>query len=334
MEVKANGPAVSPQVLHEIDSIQLSKRLKDLRERYFAESPVACGERVQLSMESWNKTRGQDIELRRAKMVKNIAEHIPVVIHKGEQTAASVTRFFRGAYPYIDYDSGYLKDPGMIDIKEKGEESEVTFASPRLVGRIPEDVLAICNRAEEVFKDQTPAEKMRQVAKNVFGDWYDDVMELKASIPRYEELPMMPGVTNWEKLICHGLRSVINDAESKLKNFVEEGVDSLEKLYFWQAVILVCEGAITLSKRYAQTARELALAEKDALDGLSVLRLFEARELVELLEDAESHEQNQGPAVPGSSSTVDEERRADRDGNDEEDSDPSDVAHRAGSRDP
>jgi formate C-acetyltransferase len=261
MDAKVTESKIEPQVLDAIDSIQLSNRLKGLRDRYFSEIPTACGERVQLAMESWEETHGQDIELRRAEMLKKTAENIPVVIFDGEQTAGSVTRFFRGAYPGIDWDSGYLKDPRMI--RKKVEGSEITFASPALKGSMTDDVLKICNRAEASFKGQTPAERMRQVAENVFGEWYRDVIQLKASVPAYEELPMMKGVLNWEKLINSGLRSIILEAENKIKQFKEMAEDDLEKLYFWQSAVMACEAAIRLSQRYAELARKLAASEHD-----------------------------------------------------------------------
>jgi formate C-acetyltransferase len=259
--------------LNSIDRIKLSDRLSRLRQRYFAESPTACGELVQLTMQSWQETRGQDIELRRAKILQKAAEGIPTVIHDGELTAGSVTRCFRGAYPGIDWDSGYLKDPRMI--KVKAGESEVTFASPEIKGHIGQEVLAICEQAEACFKGQTPAESMRQVAENVFGKWYHDVLELKASIPAYEELPMMKGVTNWEKLINSGLRSVIREAEEKIKTVGQMQEDNLQKLYFWQAAVISCEAAIKLSQRYAQTAEDLARNEPDVARRQQLLTIAE-----------------------------------------------------------
>jgi pyruvate-formate lyase len=255
---------VPAEVMKKIDRIQLSERLRRLRDRYFAESPTTCTDRLKLVMESWRETQGEDIELRRAKMLQKVADHIPLAIHGGELTAGSITPAFRGAHPAIDYDAEYLKQPGVV--QEKVDGHEVTFGSPEIRGDVSDNALDICREAADFFKGQTPAELMRQVATGLSGTWYEDVMELKANTPRYEDLPFLMGIPLWEKLLAQGqgLGTIIREVESNLERAKQmEANADLDKVHFWQAVIIACKAAIKLSTRYAELAREMSLKETD-----------------------------------------------------------------------
>ncbi len=262
--VKPTESALDAEVARAIDNIQLSERLRRLRDRYFAEAPVACTDRLRLAMESWNETRGQDIELRRAKILQKVADNIPIVIHEGELTAGNITTAFRGAHPAIEYDAEYLKQPGVV--QEKVDGHEVTFGSPEIRGDVPDNVLDICQQAANFFRGETPAELMREVARDVWGTWYEDIMELKANTPRYEDLPYLMGVPVWEKLLGNGggLGVIIREIETRLRRVGEmQEKPDLDKVHFWQAVIIACQAAIKLSRRYARLAREMALKEKN-----------------------------------------------------------------------
>src|SRR4030042_449060 len=133
-------------------------------------------------MESWRETQGEDIEMRRARILQKLADKIPVVIHEGELTVGSITGAFRGASPAIDYDAEYLKQPGVVQKKVAGHE--MTFGSPELRGSVSDKKLDFCEVAADFFRGQTPAELIRQVATDLWGSWYDDITELKGITPR------------------------------------------------------------------------------------------------------------------------------------------------------
>ena len=140
----------------------------------------------------------------------------------------------------------------------------MTFGSPEIRGSVSDKKLDFCEKAADFFRDQTPAELIRQVASDLCGSWYDDITELKAITPRYEDLPFVTGIPLWEKLLGQGLGAIILEAEAHLQQFKQMQKEaSLEQVHFWQAVIIACRAAITLSRRYAELAREAALMEKD-----------------------------------------------------------------------
>ncbi|MBI2907560.1 MAG: hypothetical protein HYX92_07905 [Chloroflexi bacterium] len=244
------------ELLKRIDALELSSRLQKLRARYFEESPQVCAERLRCAAQSWKETEGQDVELRSAKKLKAILEGLPIVIYHEEMTAGNPSRFFRGCAPYIDWDSEYFA--------EVVSGSKVTFGSPALVGSISDHDMQICREASAFYNGKTPAEAAREIAKVLYGDWYEDAVAIRALSPRFEELPYLPGVPMWDKVLNIGLGGVIQEAEAAMEGFKATNEFDPEKIYFWQAIIIACQATIDFAHRHAELARRLASQEADA----------------------------------------------------------------------
>ncbi|MBI2910062.1 MAG: hypothetical protein HYX92_20670 [Chloroflexi bacterium] len=241
-------------MLRQIEGLRLSQRLRQLREAYFSAVPRVCGESPRLAMESYKESEGEHIELRRAKALKRVLEGIPVTIHEGELTVGSLTRFLRGAYPSIMWDAEYLS--------EVAGDGKSTFGSPEIRGTVSDEDWKACVEAMAYFKGKTPAELVRKTRREVMGAWYDDVVEAKGTHP-YEELPQELGVPMFDKVISKGLRGMREEAQRGIQRFVERQEQDPEKLYFWQAVVIACEGVTALAGRYAQLALEMAGREEN-----------------------------------------------------------------------
>jgi formate C-acetyltransferase len=69
-------------ILKEIDQLELSDRLRRWKEATLDAKPRICSERAELAVESWKESARDDIEIRRAKLLKHILENIPVQIHE------------------------------------------------------------------------------------------------------------------------------------------------------------------------------------------------------------------------------------------------------------
>jgi formate C-acetyltransferase len=246
---------LDPALLAEIDSIPLNSRLASFRERFFEGRPGVASERVMLAMESWKETDGEPVPLRAAKKLKKIAEGIPVTIHPGDILLGSPTKFFRGADPYCDFDGSYLQ--------ALMAEDRVTLGGPEVVGAISKEDWDNLLQAVRYFKGKTWAELARDTYKPVAGTWYDDAVEAGA-IFRHDIWPQFIDRPDFEKVFSIGIRGIIEETEGHIRRFHEEGDFDVEKLYFWQAVVISCEAAITLARRYARRARELAEMETDA----------------------------------------------------------------------
>jgi pyruvate-formate lyase len=68
-------------LLREIDKLELSDRIRRWQKAMKACPNQIYVDRQKLALESWKETEGEDIEMRRAKLLKKIVENIPIKIH-------------------------------------------------------------------------------------------------------------------------------------------------------------------------------------------------------------------------------------------------------------
>jgi len=105
----------------------------------------------------------------------------------------------------------------------------------------------------------------------VVGTWAQDITDAKGSDPTPDS-GYFPGVTNkamWEKVLSKGMRGMIEEADAGLQRFQEMKETDVNKLYFWQSAIIVCEAMIHYARRYAELARRKADEESAPKDGTS-----------------------------------------------------------------
>lgn len=239
-------------VFEDIDSIKNSDRLASLRKRFFDSLPGVAADRARLAMESWKETEAEPVERRHALKLKKILEGIPVVIFPHELLVGSATRYFRGGNPHPDYDGALL-----VNLMGEGH---ITLGGPEIIGihsKEDWDTLMECSR---FFKGKTAAEAVRRTRLSVLGTWYDDLADA-GGVQRTEGYPQFVGVPDFGKILKRGLRGIISDCESQIQKFREQKGEDMEALAFWQSVVIVCEGTIALSRRYAECARVQAEAE-------------------------------------------------------------------------
>ena len=116
-----------------IDGILLNERLKGLKERYLDTVPQLASERGTYYAESWRETEGQPIQLRIARATKKVLENIPVPIFDDELVVGSITRFFRGSYAMINYDSNLI-----LDLLPETQKGEITMGGLNVIGNLDE----------------------------------------------------------------------------------------------------------------------------------------------------------------------------------------------------
>jgi hypothetical protein len=126
--------------LEKIDQLKLSDRLLGWKKAMQNAKPRIRTERAELAVESWQDSEGDDIEIRRAKMVKNILENIPVHIHNWQLLAGSETEHIFGGHPDVDLSSESVlmimgKDNFSVgspvasgEISEEGREKIIEWA--------------------------------------------------------------------------------------------------------------------------------------------------------------------------------------------------------------
>jgi pyruvate formate-lyase/glycerol dehydratase family glycyl radical enzyme len=203
-------------------------------------------ERARLLTESYKRTEGEPMILRRAKALKHILENMTIYIRPGElivgnfaATPDSVVHYPEFAWKWVEREtapgkvySEMLTDEGRRELKEID-----TYW----------DKLAV----HHMFK--------RMIPKGV-ADEIVYVFNWECATP------------NYEKIFQIGLKGIIREAEERKERLVKElvegdihGKDYVEKKRFLDSAIIVLEAAINWGKRYAKLAREMAQNEAESV---------------------------------------------------------------------
>lgn len=239
-------------LLKKIDSLQLSPRLFRLKDAMFSAPRIISVDRARLAMESWKKTEREDIELRRAKLFKKVLEGAPIAIYDFDIIVGRETEHLIGAPAFVDETGDSI--PGLWEERDKLSRW-MEFQQKKSKEDI--NTLRECAR---FFAGKTAPDHVNEAWQSVVGTWAQDITEAKGSDPTPDS-GYFPGVTcrgMWEKLLSKGMRGLIEEAEDGIRRFKEMKETDVNKLYFWQSAIIVCEAMINYAHRYATLARRQA----------------------------------------------------------------------------
>jgi formate C-acetyltransferase len=115
------------------------------------------------------------------------------------------------------------------------------------------------------FAGKTAPDHVKTAWKSIAGTWADDITDAKGSDPTPDS-GYFPGITcrgMWEKILSQGMHGMIEEAEAGIRRFQAMQETDINKYYFWQSAIIVCQAMIAYSRRYASLARSLAQKEPD-----------------------------------------------------------------------
>jgi len=241
-------------ILKRIDNLQLGERLAQLKDAMFSAPRIISVDRARLAMESWKETEGEDIELRRAKLFKKVLEGVPIAIYDFDILVGRETEHLIGAPVFVDETGDCI--PGLWN------EGDNLSRAMEFQSKEDRDVLRKCSR---FFAGKTAPDHVKDAWYSVVGTWAQDITEAKGSDPTPDS-GYFPGITcrgMWEKVLSKGMRGLIEEAEGGLQRFNEMKETDINKLYFWQSAIIVCEAMINYARRYAELARRKADEETD-----------------------------------------------------------------------
>jgi formate C-acetyltransferase len=241
-------------LLKRIDNLQLSNRLSQLKDAMFSAPRIISVERAKLAMESWKETEGEDIELRRAKLFRKVLEGVPIDIYDFDIVVGRETEHLIGAPVFVDETGDCI--PGLWD--------EGDSLSRAMVFHTKEDK-NILRECSHFFAGKTAPDHVKDTWTAMVGTWAQDITNAKGSDPTPDS-GYFPGITNraiWEKILSKGMRGLIEEAEVGLQRFKEMKETDVNKFYFWQSAIIVCEAMIHYARRYAELARRKAVGESN-----------------------------------------------------------------------
>ena len=250
-------------------------RTKLLKERYLKEKLTICPERAIFYTESMKETEGQPIVIRRAKAFKHVLQNITSVIGEGELIVGSQTRYVRGAPLFPELASRWMKDTMEKVLKE--EEQLIEFNKG---GGIQQDFVT--------FKIDFDAQESKNIKEVIdywlnksFGDiarefFFKETYKTKELEALESHLVMTPFVVallegrvilDFEKVLTKGFKGIIEEIEKKLEHFrsveMKPTLEDMNKVFFWTAGKIVCEGMIAWAENYAKEAERQVHREEN-----------------------------------------------------------------------
>ena len=224
----------------------MTDRVQALRNKYFSSRPCITAERLVLQTEAYQRFAGDAAPLFRAKVVNYIMEHMTTLIMDNELVVGTPTNKYRGANLHPEFQSAekfYLHDIDEFptrkcdpyDISPEDRETIVKTLKAYWIGRSMEDI------ASQVLPPDI--EKARR----------EDLISVG----------LRNGVSgettcDHEKLLCVGLRGYMEECRQRIAATCSQSTEDQEKIDFWNACIIQCEGLITYAHRMADEARRQA----------------------------------------------------------------------------
>ena len=265
---------VNKTLLKEIDALELGDRIIAWKEDLNKASWTLYAEREKYTAESWEETKGEDIQIRRAKLFKKVVDNLSIGIKDYDIIVGRPTPGVIGALTSIDVCGDYI--PGIWQ-----ETDKIANSITGNVG-LDKESLEILRASANIFRHETAPEITYKAWEYALGNWARNAEAAKIKDPHLD-IGIFGNTTstlNWQKLFKVGLRGIINEAKSNIDKFRENKETDADKLYFWNGTIIVLEAAINYSHRYANLSREMAAREPNQKRRKELLKIAEICEKV------------------------------------------------------
>lgn len=261
-------------MLERIEKLDLSVKNKEWLKAVKAAPWKIYADRERWTVKSWRETEGEDLQIRRAKLLKCILDNIEIKIHPFDEIVGRPTPGVIGCPTAIDVCGDYI--PG---IWKDGDEIEATLSANVKIDR---ESLEILRESVRCFRGNTAPEMTYKAWHELVGSWVRDLEAAKLKDPTLDSAitAQSTSVLFWPKILKEGLRGIITECQQKIDEFIASGQTEINKVYFWKSAIIVLEAVIAHAHRYAALARKMAAEEADIKQKEHLLKIAEVCEYV------------------------------------------------------
>lgn len=242
-----------------------------------------------LYTKEWKNSEGEPLLIRRARSYKYAIENITPVILPDELITMQKTRYMRGAPVYLQYSQKFY--PHMISNAEHPDDDVYDVGMGG--GRTHKAGEGLIQMGIFAMKEED-SKPLMDCCEYWNGKCIEDesLKFLQETMPEYDDLDnafktvlyppsvisIMEGrwVPAYDIAVEKGLENVIAECTEKIKNTLPTTREVAEKIFFWRATILVCEGVINWAKNYANKALNMASKESDPKRKKELLKMSEA----------------------------------------------------------
>ena len=228
--------------------------------------PEIEADRAVLLTESYRKTEGEPMVMRRAKAFRNIMEHLPITIRPEELVVGAATVSPRSCQIYPEFSFSWLED--------EFDTVETRSADPF---HISEETKKKLREAFTYWHGKTTSE----LATSLIAPEARLAMEHNVFTPGNYFYNGVGHVTvQYDKVLRIGYRGIIDEIRTERGKMDRGDADYCTKSAMLDAVEMSCEAVITYANRYAALARETAQREKDSTRRNELLQVAENCERV------------------------------------------------------
>ena len=224
--------------------IPKSERITKLVEDLYAKMPEIESARAVLITESYRRTEGEPIIIRRAKAFAHILENLPIVIRNQELIVGSTTIAPRGCQTYPEFSYEWLED--------EFDTVETRSADPFYISEQTKQELKAANA---YWKGKTTSE----LATSYMEPQTLLAMEHNMFTPGNYFYNGVGHVTvKYGEVLEIGFSGIRAKAEAELAKLSLADGDYQKRSRFLEAVMISCDAAVTYARRYAKLALEEA----------------------------------------------------------------------------
>ena len=261
--------SVDKNLLEKIDNLSLSENNLAWRKAMRESGWKINADREQWTVKSWLETEGEDLQIRRAKLLACVLDNIEIKIHDFDEIVGRPTTSVIGCATAIDVCGDYIPDIW----EDKGSISATLDAE----ATVDFETLETLRTSASVFSDIAYPKMVTEAWETVFGTWLKDAENAKLKDPGIDAgiTPQSTSILTWGKILKIGLRGFINEAQKHIDDYLAIQGRDVDKIYFWKSAIIVLEATIRHAHRYADLAAEMALSEDDEKRKAKLLKIAE-----------------------------------------------------------
>jgi 4-hydroxyphenylacetate decarboxylase large subunit len=292
------GPAPGPTPEEREIRKEPSSRAKNARDLYLSAKSSVSMEFPYWYTRRWEETDGEIPVIRRAEALKSAFSHLTPVIYPGELLCMGKASYLRGSFPMPWLSEAFFmasEDKLYQEARESGKLSADQFTTMGKGGgnvtRSTGNVISIAGkfgvRVEELPVMIEIARKWKDKSVDDIGHKYEQLIPdypekealMRSVICMFDSgytLPQGREVINFYYPLQYGISGLINLCRSRLTEVA--GQPDMDRLYFYEAVILMLEGIQAWISGYADEAREMARLEKNDIRKQEYLEMAERME--------------------------------------------------------
>ena len=239
----------------------MNKRISELRTNTISILPHLCHERACLLTESWRRTEGSPISIRRAKALAHILENMTILIKPGELIVGNPAEKPVASPVFPEYGIQWM-------------ERELDSLPTRELDKylVTDETRS---KLQEVFDfwrgksyyDFVKEEILLSLPENILKAWDPENAVLNQAVTNSGKVTSGDGhvIANFEKVLNLGLNGITDEVNREIKKTEPQlqHPEAIEKLVFLKSLKIVLNGVIIFAERFSEAAAKLASQETD-----------------------------------------------------------------------